>query len=80
MRAVAVLLNQLLERICQCVRLDANIDPSFQGWAVFSIENKNQVNRELAEACNAVKKDAELRIFANLVMHARHMEDRLGLV
>ena len=75
MRAVAVLLDQLLERVCQCVCLDMNIDSSFQSWVVFSIENKNQVNWELAEVCNAVKKDVELGIFANLVMHAQHMED-----
>ena len=72
--------NQLLERIYQYMCLDANVDSSFHGWAIFSIKNKNQMNQELAEACNAIKKGAELRIFANLVMHARHMEDRLGLV
>jgi len=60
--------------------LGVNIDSSFHSWAVFSIENKNKVNWELAEACDAIKKDPELGIFTNLVMHAWHMEDQLCLV
>lgn len=60
--------------------LGANIDSSFHSRAVFSIKNKNEMNWELAKACDAIKKGAELRVFANLVMHAWHMEDRLRLV
>jgi len=75
MGAVAVLLNQLLEQVCQHMCLGVNIDSSFHSWVVFSIENENKVNWELAEACDVIKKDLELRIFTNLVMHAWHMED-----
>ena len=80
MRAVAELLDQLLEWVCQCRCLGANIDSSFHSWAVFSIKNKDEVNWELVEVCYVIKKIVKLKVFANLVMHAWDMEYYLHLV
>jgi len=80
METIAILLNELLERARQRMCLGANINASFDRRTVFSVENENEVDRELAEACEAIEKGSEFGVFTGLVMHAWYMEDRLCLV
>ena len=62
------------------MRLRANIDALLDRRAALSIKNKYKVNRQLPEACKAIKNCTELRVLSNLIVLSRYMKDCLCLV